>query len=223
MSHPFLSGKKFTRLVGQEAQYDVFISYRVNSDLDIAEILYDNLTKRSLKVWWDKKCLQPGLEWKQGFIMGLLQSRTFVSLVSQGAISNPTRDNQNYSKLQETSPCDNVLLEQRLALELYDMGLVEGIFPIFIGNKNGQNYDFFSWSIFSGIPDTVVSSVEQELIRYMSEQGLGSPLTPNKTVLSIINGIKQYQGSIVECDFDIALKNTITGIEKMVEFCKSAK
>ena len=92
--------------------FDVFISYRVASDVDPAEKLYNELGKRGIKVWWDKKCLHVGLDWKEGFIMGLLTSRTFVSLMSQDAINHSTISYQNYSKLTETSKCDNVFLEQ---------------------------------------------------------------------------------------------------------------
>ena len=45
-------------------EFDVFISYRVQSDLDHAEIIYDKLTAAGLRVWWDKKSLAPGVPWQ---------------------------------------------------------------------------------------------------------------------------------------------------------------
>ena len=43
--------------------YDVFISYRVASDAHHAEQVFELLTKRGVKVWWDKKCLKDGVNW----------------------------------------------------------------------------------------------------------------------------------------------------------------
>ena len=45
-------------------EFDVFISYRVSSDANHAEILYNLLTSIGLTVWWDKKCLEPGVPWE---------------------------------------------------------------------------------------------------------------------------------------------------------------
>ena len=53
LSHSFLTGKKAARLAGDTARYDVFLSYRVASDLPHARMLYRWLTARGVKVWWD--------------------------------------------------------------------------------------------------------------------------------------------------------------------------
>jgi serine/threonine protein kinase len=63
LAHPFISGASAGRLVGQEPEFDLFISYRVASDSAHAERLYDSLTVAGLRVWWDKKCLLPGVPW----------------------------------------------------------------------------------------------------------------------------------------------------------------
>ncbi len=52
LSHPFLSGNKAARMVGEEPEWDVFISYRVRSDFAVAQLLHDELTELGLKVWW---------------------------------------------------------------------------------------------------------------------------------------------------------------------------
>ena len=64
LAHPFLSGKKATRMLGERAQFDVFLSYRKQSDENTAQQLYDKLTAAGLKVWWDKKSLLPGVPWQ---------------------------------------------------------------------------------------------------------------------------------------------------------------
>eukprot|EP01035_Chromulina_nebulosa_P069311 gene69311-biopygen14977 len=60
LAHPFLSGKKATRLFGEVAEFDVFLSYRKQSDENHAQLMYTKLTDAGLKVWWDKKSLMPG-------------------------------------------------------------------------------------------------------------------------------------------------------------------
>ena len=67
LAHPFLSGKKAARMLGETAQFDVFISYRVQSDAKHAELIYDKLTAAGLKVWWDKKSLIPGVPWQVNY------------------------------------------------------------------------------------------------------------------------------------------------------------
>ena len=64
LAHPFLTGRKAPRMLGESAEFDVFISYRVQSDLEHAEMLYDKLTAAGLRVWWDKKSLAPGVPWQ---------------------------------------------------------------------------------------------------------------------------------------------------------------
>jgi serine/threonine protein kinase len=51
LSHPFMTGQKAARMIGEEAQYDVFISYRVASDAINAERLYQILTAKGFRVW----------------------------------------------------------------------------------------------------------------------------------------------------------------------------
>ncbi len=59
LAHPFISNKHVARMFGEKPDFDVFISYRVASDADHAELMYNLLTAKGLKVWWDKKCLKP--------------------------------------------------------------------------------------------------------------------------------------------------------------------
>jgi serine/threonine protein kinase len=66
LSHPFLSGGRATRLVGENPEFDVFLSYRVSTDSDHVKKVYESLTRMGLKVWYDRKCLMPGVSWEQG-------------------------------------------------------------------------------------------------------------------------------------------------------------
>jgi hypothetical protein len=83
----------------------------------------------------DSERLAPGESWEEGFCDGLAKSRSMVVLYSRGAINDPNSDRSNFSRLEEQSPCDNLLLESRLAIELQKAGLLEKIYPVFIGNE----------------------------------------------------------------------------------------
>lgn len=116
-------------------KYDVFISYRVNSDLMHALYLHHLLSHvHGLSVFLDKLCLQPGVPWEEGFCNGVISSTSFVCIISKNAINMPNNNRQNFTLLEENSPCDNVLLEMRLALELREMGFIRYIYPILVGN-----------------------------------------------------------------------------------------
>ena len=61
MKHPFFTGRNVERLPGQDPEFDAFLSYRVNADLAHVELLYNLLTARGVRVWWDKVCLEAGV------------------------------------------------------------------------------------------------------------------------------------------------------------------
>ena len=71
LQHPFLTGKSMIRGEGDEAEFDVFVSYRVHSDKELALTLYHRLTGLGLRVWLDSISLEPGLKWEDGFCRGL--------------------------------------------------------------------------------------------------------------------------------------------------------
>jgi len=93
-------------------EYDCFISYRVFSDKSLAEILYLRLkNEKKMNPFWDKKCLKKGESWKSGFLNGLRNSFTFISLLSVTGMG-PCRDNF----IDHTY--DNVLIELQTALSI---------------------------------------------------------------------------------------------------------
>ena len=199
LAHPFLSGKRAARMIGEEAEYDIFLSYRVNSDFYHCKLMYEMLTERGLRVWWDKKCLQPGVDWEEGFCEGLIKSRAFVPLWSRGGL-------QNFESLTESSRCDNVLLEYRLAAELKSFNLIECLFPVMIGDSSGDTTDpractyanYFKSGCSPNCPDVVVKSVEEKLCEHLNNQGLGAPVVPNPTVRGIFQSYSKYQGGFIQ-------------------------
>jgi serine/threonine protein kinase len=229
LAHPFISGKSPERLIGEEAKYDVFLSYRVDSDLDHVLLIYNALRNLELKVWLDKYCLLPGQPWEDGFCDGLINSSCFVCLISRGAINHPTKTWQNFSNMEAGSRVDNVLLEWRLALELRDRYLIEGIFPIFIGdaavNEAGIQYsDYFRSGCHpKPLPDCAIASVEAKLKEHLNRQGQGLPLEDNRSVKDIVESITGNQGGFLRGEPNQSLEvicQAIVQMRKQIQFKK---
>ena len=214
LDHPFLSGKTVFRMVGQSPEYDVFLSYRVATESIIAERLYDSLVAKGLKVWWDKKCLDPGVPWEEGFCNGLANCHVFVPLISSAVISQ-------WSRLQPDSPVDNVLLENVLALELKRFSFIDRIFPVLIGglNKVTGQYDSFP---FLPLSDALVevSAVTLKMKEHLDRLSLGDPMGKCFLAESIRTEVLKYQGHLVEGNIDDSLAIAASTIHVM--FSESA-
>jgi hypothetical protein len=92
-------------------KYDCFLNYRVNADKDIAEKLFYMLKAAGIYAFFDKECLKKGEEWKEGFLAGLKNSRSFVALISRNCLSSVRDSKRDHSY-------DNVLLEYETALKI---------------------------------------------------------------------------------------------------------
>ena len=215
LDHPFLSGKQATRLSGEQSEYDVFLSYRVSTDAAHANLLYTALTQRGVKVWLDSKCLEPGKNWEIGFCEGLFKCSYFVCLVSREGMNNTKVDSLNWATLRANSPCDNVVLEWSLALELHLREYLKGIFPVFIGSMNNGTYDKF---YFSGhnVSDVSVAAVEYKLRSHLDRQGCGLPYNLQYSVRSVVNDVTSDQGAFLCGDLDESLTDVVNKITKMV-------
>ena len=118
-----------------------------------------------------------------------------------------------------TSACDNVLLEHQLALELRAMGLIEFIYPMFIGEKQSDcSHAPFDWGCYGTLPDVVVSSVMEKLTGHLSSQALGIPPEPGRTVMQVVTAFIANQGIMIEGDDDAHFK---AAKSKIVGLCKS--
>ena len=221
LTHPFLSGKKVVRLVGEKPKYDIFLSYRVASDTHHVEKLYNLLTTPpyNLKVYLDTVCLQPGVDWEQGFCEGLVSSRAFVPLLSRDAINHPDKVWLNFSKLTADSSCDNVFLEHRFAVELQGLGLIEKILPIFIGNLDAATSkysNYFGSGCHPQLFEITVKSVEKKLRHHMETQALGTPIVPDRTVKSVVDAITACQGAFIVGPADATFAAAAATIAKML-------
>jgi len=160
------------------ARQQVFLGYRVASDADLVERLYDKLKAAGVNVWWDKRCLPAGQPWEQGFADGLCSSDVFVPILSKTALAP-------CAYLTAASACDNVLLECRMALELQHRGHVRAIFPVLVGDLEHHSSlgnihgDFFRGGGMPVCQDNVtVEAVEGKLAEHLERLGLGAPLLP---------------------------------------------
>jgi hypothetical protein len=209
LAHSFFTGRQVGRMVGQEASFDVFISYRVDSEgptplmvppgtgNGIAHKLYDKLTARGVRVWFDKTCLADGRNWEEGFCNGLVQSRCLVPILSRSGIK------ARFEQLHEQSACDNVYLEHRLATELQARGLVERIFPLFVGDRDASGGGHYGDYFQEGCHPTPASSccvaaVEAKLRMHLERQGLGLPLKAAPSVKDVLGDITASNGGKVQ-------------------------
>jgi serine/threonine protein kinase len=78
-------------IVKGEAEYSVFISYRVRSEAPLARFIFDELNHsvtpggHRVTVYWDAHRLVDGEDWEEGFATGLLNSLCFFPLLSYGS------------------------------------------------------------------------------------------------------------------------------------------
>ena len=161
-------------------------------------------------------CLLPGQNWEEGFCNGLVSSGNFVCLASRNAMRNPTNDRSNWEKLTEDSRCDNVLLEWRLALELKDRGMIDGIFPVFIGDKDASGVygDYFK-GCFPSSPDVVVAAVEEKVRAHLDSACLGLPYKDSCSVKDVTNSVFINQGGWIRGDLQQSVSTIITSVRDM--------
>jgi hypothetical protein len=138
----------------QRKDYHVFISYRVDTDKDLAEMLCRKLetesvpmrdeTRLNVKVFWDAKDIQDGSNWKQTFLQALQHSCLFLPIVSEAALEPMKRI------MPQDSKPDNVLLEYEVAMKLQKAKLI-AVLPLLVGRRNkenGQKVERFNFELF---------------------------------------------------------------------------
>ena len=107
LSHPFFSGAKVSRMVGEKAQFDVFVSPATR------------ITWRCLPTYYAREvCVSSGT----ASASSPESSGTRKASVRAWLVATPSFVYNR--KLSADSKCDNVFVEHRLALELKELGHV---------------------------------------------------------------------------------------------------
>ena len=112
-----------------------------------------------------------------------------------------------------------MFLEHRLAVELQGLGLIEKMFPIFIGNLDAttsEYSDYFKSSCHPSLSEVTVKSVEEKLRQHMESQALGTPLVPDRTVKSVVDAITACQGAFIVGPADATFAAAAASIATML-------
>jgi len=135
--------------------FDVFLSYRVASDRDVAEKLYWMLKAKNIHAFFDKECLVFGEPWKTGFLTGLKNSKKFVAILSRKGLERVRDFNADHAN-------DSVLLELETAIKIREDRAKKGedksyILPLLVGENLGDGlYQDFSNQMSPQLyPDTI--------------------------------------------------------------------
>jgi len=113
-------GRRSAKQAKSEDLWDVFLSYRVNTDQKLVQDLYWRLVgtdvvvngkSRKMRPFWDAECLRSGESWEVGFCNAICRSTLIVAVMSRNALAN-------VEHLKPHSASDNVILEYALALAL---------------------------------------------------------------------------------------------------------
>jgi hypothetical protein len=166
------------------------------------------------------------VSWEEGFCDGLLKSRIFVPLLSKKAINNPANKRCDFTALTPDSPCDNVLLEHNIALELAARGLVERIYPVMIwepveGTSDADNPIYSNYFASGAHPnlagDVIVTTVVQQLEHHLDRSCLGTPLLQDMTVKNTLAALLVNQGCFFEKSPDDVLKKIVGDVKDMMD------
>jgi len=183
----------------------VFLSYRVNTDQELVQNLYDRMIKLGLRVWYDKVSLKPGQVWEEGFANGLFDAKVFVPVLSKGGLSN-------FASLKADSTCDNVLLEQLLALEQHKRKRISAIFPVFVGEQHASSGRFSNFFQTKGLPlckdDVTVEEVDEKAREHLGRQhgaNEATLLVEDRTPAGVLQHLKKFHGAFVQGDGSEAL------------------
>ncbi|ORY38336.1 hypothetical protein BCR33DRAFT_741550 [Rhizoclosmatium globosum] len=187
------------------SEHDVFISYRVSSEAQVAQWLASLIEgvgrrrcNKTIRVFLDSNCLNKGQDWEIDFLNGLRHSRLIVYLISVASL-------ETLIEKTEANKIDNVLLEIENGLKMKAVDQA-GLLPIFVGSVMADgSYSPFDTSYFStnkypdsihaGSKENVRDSIAQ-LFRIQGEFIRHSPCNKNALHLatdSILKLVLPYQ------------------------------
>lgn len=187
--------------------YDIFLSYRVGIDSDFVKLIYMRLSTK-YRVFFDKECLKCGEDWEAGFIMGVLNSRVFVPIITLNTFRG---EKTPYSGRQ-----DNVLLEYEIALELLNQkkGKLKCIYPLLVGNIINEVYQRAPIPQF---PENLLMIVnKQKLLEYGPILGVSFDHTASTTVSALFQQLGRIQFRFFTGTFDDASKLLLEDLLRII-------
>eukprot|EP00051_Salpingoeca_urceolata_P023023 m.386245 g.386245 ORF g.386245 m.386245 type:complete len:893 (+) comp20053_c0_seq5:1119-3797(+) len=157
-------------------EYDVFISYRVATERELAGSLVDLLRAQHLRVFLDEDDIKTTDAWQTKFQRSLAVSRVVVCLVSRKSLfeAGPVGGIQHTTP---EGPVDNYLLEIELALQMADAETLD-IFPVGVGENTtiqgrAANVPFAEFQSVDTFPDCPSCSNPETAIRKTFETLFG--------------------------------------------------
>jgi len=189
LSHPY-----------EISQYTIFLSYRVATDAQVAQLLFDQLNntltprgRHKVTVYLDRARLVDGEEWEKGFQEGLCKSLIHMPIMSYGfcaplageGITDILEPKTQRLRLRGSSYDreDNVLQEQQIAIALLDNAgktqekiHLKKILPIMVGQLDphtGEMSDFYQDGSNGGggrYPDLVSWPTSKAVLSFVQQR-----------------------------------------------------
>ena len=105
----------------QAYKTDVFLSYSRNDETTVKN-LYDNLSKRGLRVWYDRNDIKEADNWRQAIIGGIRTSRIFVPVLTAN-IENEILETHEYrTEWKEAASISNKIGGRTFIVPLAEKG-----------------------------------------------------------------------------------------------------
>jgi hypothetical protein len=207
-----LSEIEVTEELDTDEFYDVFISYRQNSDMELAKSVYYRLGTRNedsieCKAFWDMECLKDGEPWERGFVRGLMASSIMMPIVSWHEDSDKRKagsvgqmDMSTGLGTIENDRKDNVLLEWELALVLHEWELapMTKIIPVFYGGKDEYSFKPLNFSIGEHLSNEPSLVTKKYLVDICKEFGIPlSEAAVRRSVKDVFLELSKCQGCML--------------------------
>ncbi|EGD82869.1 hypothetical protein PTSG_03500 [Salpingoeca rosetta] len=227
-------------VLGQQDEYDVFISYRQRGNAGLVMTLHPKLERHGLVGFVDANNLETGLNFKHACLTALQHSVVACPIVSVAAI-------HQMRSLGHNDTCDNVLLEWMAMLELQqlvhqhsDKIRLRRIVPLFISSGwHGPNYHAMSTAeaseydsfdrlkrLVMALPDVVSKETAAALDQYFAQVLHLPPPQQHKSVRQVVLSLFDIDAVIVfgdasDADRATQLRHMAERVRRVVVTVKS--
>jgi hypothetical protein len=109
-----------------------------------------------------------------------------------------------------------------MALELREMGMLDFICPVLVGDKDTATDRYGDYCKAGcqprpdpSVPPSHVDAVEDKLVRHFDNQGLGAPIKSNVCVFDVLHGIAQNQGVFIRGEATVAFDEVKSKLKQL--------